>query len=171
MPSVIIESKHLLTEPVSYSVQKIISFYSREAAERFADAINKADQGSNPDNTVKAIIVDTPEQAVNGDGPNLLHTLHVTRSTGNVEYETVEVFTRRNLEFQKSVGLNPAITHAFENPDDIAPANLTATEKDYHFLAEDRQETTDVYLSFLPDIREMVKNLLSSTIDDNLYPI
>lgn len=167
MPSVIIESKHILTDPVSYSVQKIISFYSKEAAERFADSINNADQGSNPDNIVKAIIVDTTEQAVNGDGPNLLHTLHVNRSTGKIEYESIEVFTRRNLEFQKSVGLNPAITHAFENPDDIAPALLTETEREFHFLAEERQETTDVYLSFLPDIRERVQRLLASTVNDN----
>lgn len=163
MPSVIIESKSLHTDPVVYGVQKIISFYSKDAAERFADTINDADQGSNPDNTVEAIIVDATEQAVNGDGPHLLHALHVNRSTGDIEHESVEVFTRRNLEFQKSVGLNPAIIHAFENPESIAPADLTEAEREFHFLIGDEQETTDVYLSFLPDIRERVQARLSST--------
>lgn len=163
MPSVIIESKTLQTDPVVYGVQKIISFYSKDAAERFADAINNADQGSNPDNVVEAIVVDVTEQAVNGDGPHLLHTLHVNRSTGGVEHESVEVFTRRNLEFQRSVGLNPAIIHALDNPERIVPAVLTETEQEFHFLTDDKQEKTDVYLSFLPDIRERVQARISST--------
>lgn len=159
MPSVIIESKSLHTDPVVYGVQKIISFYSKDAAERFAEAINNADQGANPDNTVEAIIVDVTEQAVNGDGPHFLHTLHVNRSTGNIEHESVEVFTRRNLEFQRSVGLNPAIIHALDNPESIAPADLTETEQDFHFLTDGAHQRTDVYLSFLPDIRERVQAL------------
>jgi hypothetical protein len=167
MPTVIIESKNVHEDPVTYSVQKLISFYSKEAAEKFAEAVNNSDQGSNPSNIVKAIVVTGTEQAVNGDGPHLLHTLHVNHSNGDIEHESVEVFTRRNLEFQRSVGLNPAITHAFENPQIVTPAVLNEVEKKFHFLAEDRQKTTDVYLSFLPDIRERIQKLLSSTSDNN----
>jgi hypothetical protein len=162
MPTVIVESEHSHDNITSYSVQKLISFYSQDAAERFADTVNNSDQGSSPDNTVKAIIIDATEQAVNGDHPHLLHMLHVQRSTGTIQYESVEVFTRRNLDFQRSVGTNPAIIHALDNPDVIAPAILTDTEREFHFLTEDRQKTTDVYLSFLPDIRERIQNIFSS---------
>jgi hypothetical protein len=167
MHTVIIESKNIYTDPVTYSVQKLFSFYSKEAAKRFADAINNSDQGSSPSNTITAVVVDGTEQTVNGDGPHLLHTLHVNRSTGNIEHESVEVFTRRNLEFQKSVGLNPAIIHAFENPHHIVPAVLTEVEQEFHTLERDVQEAIDVYLSFLPDIRERIQKLLSSTSDNN----
>lgn len=161
MPTVIVESERCHDNITSYSVQKLISFYSQEAAEQFAETVNNSDQGSNPDNTVKAFIIDATEQAVNGDSPQLLHMLHVERSTGAIQYESVEVFTRRNLEFQRSVGTNPAIIHALDNPDIIAPAVLTDIEREFHFVTEDGQETTDVYLSFLPDIREKIQKFLS----------
>jgi hypothetical protein len=159
MPTVIIESKSSHNDIPSYSVQKLISFYTKEAAEKFAKAVNDSNQGSNPDNTVIALVVDATEQAVNGDAPHLLHMLHVNRATRDVEYESVEVFTRRNLEFQKSVGLNPAIIYALENPEHVAPAILTETERTFHHLTEGKQETTDVYLSFLQDIRERIQKL------------
>lgn len=162
MPTVIVESKCCHDNITSYSVQKLISFYSQDAAEQFADTVNSSDQGSSPNNTVKAIIIDATEQAVNGDSPQLLHMLHVERSTGTIQYESVEVFTRRNLEFQRSVGTNPAIIHALDNPDVVVPAVLTDTEREFHFMTEDGQKTTDVYLSFLPDIRERIQKFLSS---------
>lgn len=164
MPTVIVESEFCHDDITSYSVQKLISFYSQDAAEQFADTVNNADQGSNPDNTVKAFIIDATEQAVNGERPCLLHMLHVERSTGVIQYESVEVFTRRNLDFQRSVGTNPAIIHALDNPDVIAPAVLTDIERAYHFLTENGQKKTDVYLSFLPDIRERIQKLLAPTV-------
>lgn len=167
MPSVIIESKSLYTDPATYSAQKTISFYTKEAAEAFAEAVNNSDQGSSPNNTVKAIVVDSTEQAVNGDIPHLLHALYVDRSSRNIKFESVEVYTHTNFEYQRFFGVNPAIIHAFDNPDIIAPATLTETEQRFHYLAAGDQETIDVYLSFLPDIRERVQNLLASTININ----
>lgn len=167
MSIVVIESKCYHNGKPSYSIQKMYSFYSIESAETFAAAVNGADQGSDPDNIVKAIIVDSAEQTVNGDAPHLLHTIHMNRKTRNIEYEAVEVFTRRNLEFQRSVGLNPAILHALDNPKIIAPAVLTETEREFHFLNNGEHETTDVYLSFLPDIRERLSNITSNEVKQN----
>lgn len=162
MPNVIIESKSLSTNPATYSTQKTISFYTKEAAEAFAEAVNNSDQGSNPNNTVMAIVVDSNEQAVNGEVPHLLHTLYVERSSGSIQFEAVDVFTQTNLDYQRSFGLNPAIIHAFDNLDAIVPAVLTETEQKFHCLADGEQENIDVYLSFLPDIREKVQNLLAT---------